>query len=270
MLKGKTIMRLHFIKASPCRNTTVFITDPAAPAAYAKIARLAMSAEYLAAEQAGFLVAPQDPKSVLRLAMSGGEFCGNATLALAALAVRQGLTDGTAFFVECSGAAQPLACTVRALPNGHWRARAEMPAGAGVRPLTLRVGETVYTGGVVELPGISHFVLPGPLAREQYAPLMEQLAAATVAEAYGVIPYTLVCEGTCRIVPYVYVPAAGSRVFEQACGSGSLSLGLWLHEQQGTAQLVVEQPGGELLVEAGAHSFIAAEVYFPCEGSLEI
>ncbi len=262
-------MQLHFIKASPCRNTTVFITDPAVRAQYGLIAGQVMSPEYLAAEQAGFLTDPQHPEALLRLEMAGGEFCGNATLALAALAVRQGRTDGKSFYVECSGAAEPLACTVLKLPRNRWRARAEMPAGDDVHPLTLQVGGQSYAGGLVILPGICHFVLPGSLPCSQYEPLMAQLSAAVRAEAYGIIPYEETSAAHYRIVPYVYVPAAGSRVFEQACGSGSLSLGLWLRHKTGLQYSEVAQPGGILTVETGKQNYITAEVYFPCEGILE-
>ena len=262
-------MQLHFIKASPCRNTTVFITDPTARAQYGLIAGQVMSPEYLAAEQAGVLTIPQHPESVLRLEMAGGEFCGNATLALAALAVRQGRTDGRIFYVECSGAAEPLVCTVVKLPRNRWRARAEMPAGEDVHPLTLQVGGQSYAGGFVLLPGICHFVLSGSLPRSQYAPLMAQLSAAVRAEAYGIIPYEEMSAAHYRIVPYVYVPAAGSHVFEQACGSGSLSLGLWLRYKTGLQYSEVAQPGGILTVETGKKNYITAEVYFPCEGTLE-
>ena len=84
-------MDVHFVKASPCRNTTALLEGDVAPEECAAIARLAMDSDYLAAEQAGFLAKPKEARSVLRLEMAGGEFCGNATLALAALAVKRGL-----------------------------------------------------------------------------------------------------------------------------------------------------------------------------------
>ncbi len=261
-------MEIHFVKASPCRNTTVFLEDAIGPEDYADIAKLAMDGDYLAAEQAGFLVAPQSAGSVLRLEMAGGEFCGNATLALAALAVKRGLAAAeTEFLVECSGAKTPLACVVEPRSRGRFLVGAEMPGAQSVAPLTLQAADRDFSGGLVELPGIRHFCFAAdvPPTRREYDDILDALIAAGGADAYGVIPYQR--QGTaCTIRPYIGVPETGSRVFEQACGSGSLALGCWL-ARDGGGRFTVSQPGGTIAVEPGVPS-IAATVYFPCEGSL--
>ena len=83
-------MELDFIKLSPLGNTTVFLRGKAAQEARAALLAEAMDYDHLAAEQAGVLVAPHAEEALLRIEMSGGEFCGNATLSAAALAAAEG------------------------------------------------------------------------------------------------------------------------------------------------------------------------------------
>ena len=111
-------MELDFIKLSPLGNTTVFLRGEAAQEARAALLAEAMDYDHLAAEQAGFLVAPHAEEALFRIEMSGGEFCGNATLSAAALAAADGAEDP--FLVECSGA--PGRRRVRSVQDIGWHA----------------------------------------------------------------------------------------------------------------------------------------------------
>ena len=262
-------MRLKFVKASPCRNTTVFLTDEVPQARYAEIARLALDSDYLAAEQVGFITAPHSAKAVRRLEMAGGEFCGNATLSLAAWLVREGLADGReSVWVECSGAGQPVCCEVTALPDEHFRVREELFLQAEVKETALKLGFKKYPGVLVTEPGITHFLYFGDCSEQEQLMLLDALEAKEQAEAYGVIACECLTGESYRIRPLVGVPAAGSRVFEQACGSGSMALGLWLAASEERSCVLVLQPGGSIFVETGAAVHITTEVYFPCEGTM--
>ena len=262
-------MELRFVKASPCRNTTVFVEDEAPLSARGEIARLAMDADVLAAEQVGFLVPPLFDGSALRVEMAGGEFCGNASLALGALAVARGLrVAGDSFFVECSGAARPLRVSAEAVSLGRWRGTVALSSEARISEAEFSVGGAAYRGAVVELPGICHFcVAAAPFPKETYEALMALLAARVSSDAYGIIPYREDGDGQYSIRPFVAVPAANSAVFEQACGSGSLALGHWLAKSEGRARLEVRQPGGTIRVEFAGGASISEEVYFPCAGT---
>ena len=144
-----------------------------------------------------------------------------------------------------------------------------MPAARRALPLTLQAAGREFVGGLVDLPGIAHFCVAAdtPPTPGEYDALLDALAAACEAEAYGIIPYRRQGPAAYTIRPYVGVPEAKSRVFEQACGSGSLALGTWLAKTTGGDRFAVSQPGGTIAVEPGVPS-IAATVYFPCEGSL--
>ena len=260
-------MELDFIKLSPLGNTTVFLRGEAAQEARAALLAEAMDYDHLAAEQAGFLVAPHSEEALLRIEMSGGEFCGNATLSAAALAAAEGAESP--FFVECSGAEDPLQAEAHPLGTGRWLARAEMPQAHEVRRISL---DGFSFGGAaicVSLLGIAHFVVEAAdLSAADYDALLARLMRETDADAYGVVPFERMGRDHFRIRPYVAVPSAKSRVFERACGSGSLALALAEGSERG--RIAVEQPGGTLFVETGKRFFLEGEVLISCRGTVEL
>ena len=265
-------MELDFIKLSPLGNTTVFLRGEAARDAHAALLCEAMDYDHLAAEQAGFLVAPHTGEALLRVEMAGGEFCGNATLSAAALAAAEGAASP--FFVECSGAAAPLHAEARHLGAGRWLARVEMPQAHELRRLSLEresLGAAALGGAAtcVALSGITHLVVEAAdLSAAGYDALLAFLMREAKADAYGIVPFERMGCDRFRIRPYVAVPSAKSRVFERACGSGSLALAL--AEGSADKRIAVEQPGGTLFVERGARLFLEGEVLISCRGTVEL
>ena len=260
-------MELDFIKLSPLGNTTVFLRGEAAQEARAALLAEAMDYDHLAAEQAGFLVAPHSEEALFRIEMSGGEFCGNATLSAAALAAAEGAESP--FLVECSGAEDPLRAEAHPLGAGRWLARAEMPQAHEIRRLSLDGFSFGGTAICVSLPGIAHLVVEAAdLSATDYDELLARLMRETDADAYGVVPFERMGRNHFRIRPYVAVPSAKSRVFERACGSGSLALALAEGSERG--RIAVEQPGGTLFVETGKRFFLEGEVLISCRGTVEL
>ncbi len=262
-------MELRFVKASPCRNTTVFVEDDIPASARGRVARIVMDEEVLAAEQVGWIVPPSSSDSTLRVEMAGGEFCGNASLALGALAVSRSMqAPGASFFVECSGADHPLRVRTESAGAGRWRGAVELFPEADISEVRLSAAGHTYTGAVVRLPGICHLCIESePFPRPVYEELLGRLAELADSEAYGIIPYRGEGDGRYSIRPFVAVPAAKSYVFEQACGSGSVALGHWLRRSEGRKELEIGQPGGTIRVEMGQRPSISEEVYFPCAGT---
>ncbi|AXH98247.1 hypothetical protein DV702_00150 [Sporosarcina sp. PTS2304] len=259
-------MKLDFIKASPSKNTTVFITNYVAPTHYAKIASGIMDDEHLHAEQAGFLVTPKDSNAVLRLEMSGGEFCGNAVLSAAAYCAYKGLTKDRTFLLEASGCDLPLECVVDEKSPTHFVARAEMPSPLSTTEIIIDVNGQNVTGNVVKLDGITHFLTDYWPTENQFNQLIEAVTHQIKDKAIGIIPYKQLKENEYEIWPFVYVTETGSKLFEQACGSGSLALGIHLSKGNQKNTLHIHQPGGIVHVETGGKNFISTDVRFTCEG----
>lgn len=226
-------------------------------------------------QQGGFLVPSQEESAVVRLEMSGGEFCINASLALAAQIAADyterklapvakfdkaalALDNSLTFTVEISGTDQLISAHVGRGVEGAWMTSVLLPLTDRVRQYE---GSVFIAGAdlpvkVVELEGISHFLVAGQrLSREQLAMprtemLRELIAAFGVAHhaAVGLMVYQDV-NNDALIDPLVWVRDVDTYVAESACGSGSLALALMKAKEAGTPafSFLVEQPSGENL-----------------------
>jgi diaminopimelate epimerase len=232
---------LRFYKAFPGGNPTILVLDPVAPHERAAVARVLMAAGHLQAEQVGFLDLGARP---VRLDMMGGEFCGNACRAAAAVMVMEGAglaPDGGGMCGELSvsGAARPVRLRVDGHGGDCW-AEMPLPAGDGVSELGPGLG-------LVRLPGIVHLCLDEGL--HAFPADFEGEAARLRArfgldgEAVGCIWYSAVAG--CAIRPVVWVRSTASTWYETGCGSGSLAVALWLGRRQNFPMaLEVRQPSG--------------------------
>ena len=74
-------MKLEYIKTDPTSNITVLVRTPVERAKQPEAAENIMAADRQC-EQVGFV---EESESGTRLQMMGGEFCGNASMSLAAV-----------------------------------------------------------------------------------------------------------------------------------------------------------------------------------------
>jgi diaminopimelate epimerase len=239
------VRTLRFYKVSPGGNATILILDPVPSLKRAEVSRLLMDAGHLQAEQVGFLDLQSQP---VRLDMMGGEFCGNACRAAAAVMARErvGLVPEGAELrgeLSVSGAKMPVQLKVAA--DGEFWVEMPMPetAAQGANGIT----ELEPGIGLVRLPGITHLCLD-----EERHPFAEDFASAAAAlrtrfgldgDAVGCIWYK--ASPVCAIKPVVWVRSTASTHFETGCGSGSLALALWLTRGQNfPTDLKVLQPSG--------------------------
>ena len=88
-------MEVKFIKASPTENMTLLIETPVAREKQLAVAERLIAYCSVYAEQAGYIEEAENPAAEKRLQMMAGEFCGNASLSLAAwLAKKKNLPIG--------------------------------------------------------------------------------------------------------------------------------------------------------------------------------
>lgn len=241
------VRALRFYKAVPGGNPTILILDPVEPGERASVSRTLMDAGHLQAEQVGFLDFAANP---VRLDMMGGEFCGNACRAAAAVMYREGVGLGRVGDELCgelmvSGVEHPVALRVDPAGSECW---VEMPL-----PETFSedgkggISELEPGIGLVRLPGIIHLCLD-----EELHPFAENFMLASAAlrarfgldaEAVGCIWYRT--SPVCTIKPVVWVRSTASTHYETGCGSGSLALALWLWRGKNfPTDLRVRQPSG--------------------------
>ena len=133
-------------------------------------------------------------------------------------------------------------------------------------------GRLSYTGDLFCMSALAQAVVTGDFRVQESARIRqnaEHLAPlwckALDAEALGLM-FLNETEGTMK--PLVYVPAAGTLVWENSCASGTTASGAFLAEQQSGAdlqrsiQISLKQPGGSLgiRVEKDGKLFLSGTV----------
>ncbi|QEK13087.1 diaminopimelate epimerase [Crassaminicella thermophila] len=250
-------MKLNFIKTNPTENMTVFVVDQIPRSKYIEVAQKIMNYNSIHAEQVGFIEKSSDVNNnaCVRLHMMGGEFCGNATRALAAtLAYKDHCTidklkDKMIIPLEVSGADEIIYCEVEATnDNTRFISSATMPLHKGVESCKIEYNENIYEGTLVHFSGIIHFIVNSRRieSKEAFFLKVKEKLNDLEYDALGIMFYN---EEDIYIEPLVYVRETESLVWERGCGSGTAALGVALsHQFKKSVDVVVKQPGGELKI----------------------
>lgn len=245
-------MKLNFIKANPTENMTIFISDPLPRAVYSDVANRLMDYSSLCGEQVGFIEKPTMEGSVSRLHMMGGEFCGNAARAFAALMVQQhpdGFSRENGAYqvpIEVSGSDNIVWAQVKELTDHLFDVRIQLPMFQSAAPFETHYNGVHYQGVLVEFDGISHVVLftGNDLPDEGLLRHIVREQEPLNVGAFGVMFYR---EEDTFMTPLVYVEDTKSVIWERSCGTGTAALGVALSiiGRRGV-DMQVNQPGGRL------------------------
>ncbi len=237
-------MTIDYIKLSPTGNITILVRTPVPRKHHVEIATVLL--HRVGGEQVGYIERPIGTDA--RLQMMGGEFCGNATMSLGAVLARdRGRSEPTNFVVEVSGCTSPVPCTVH--PDGpDWVGTVCMPLPRRVDSVALDTDGGPLRVPLVEMPGISHLILPLGLGASQLRRRLPEWNERLKADALGALTWN---EAASTIDPLVYVPSTGTIMREHGCGSGSAAVGSWLSERGMTdIRADIRQPGGVITVDA--------------------
>ncbi|MFC5060474.1 hypothetical protein [Saccharothrix xinjiangensis] len=241
------------MKLSPTQNMTLLVTTEHPEGEHRDIARQIMAYEHVHAEQVGFVQKPESPDADISLRMAGGEFCGNACMALAALTVAEEgphAGDPVDVVLEASGTEDLVVCRV-VKRSAEYVCELAMPVPRAVERSALT--DDVGSGSAfVRYDDSLHVVIEtGRLDRATRE--KAQLLAARLGEAWNVslVGVMLYNPDSGRLTPLVHVPLLGSMVWERGCGSGTASLGAYLAWKNNTSVATsVIQPGGVMKVAA--------------------
>ena len=247
-------MEVKFAKMNPTQNMTILVESPVPRSRHRQTARGLMDYGGVYAEQVGFIEDASDPTAWARLQMMGGEFCGNALMSLAALlALDRNLPQkiNADIPLESSGAQGLVKVSVMPGAAGI-KCSLELPPPRSVSRAFLKAGNRRLNPTVVDLDGITHFVLPADQAKGWEAARAEETlrrwAEECPSEAAGLILFDA---DDCSIKPLVLVKTTGSLVWERGCGSGTAAVGAMLAEEaRKTVKVKVAQPGGVITVRA--------------------
>lgn len=252
-------MEIKFVKINPTQNMTILVESPISRKDQPTIASQLMNYDSVFAEQVGFIEAPLFyPDSWARIQMMGGEFCGNATLSLAALLSIDRdlpLEIQTQIPIESSGTEQLIQCEVTRKED-HILTSLTLPTPSKIGLTTLMLEERSYDLTVVYLDGITHIILPVQSVTQEDIYFAEKATQAWQnrfeTDALGLM---LLEEKEYRITPLVYVKSTDSLIWERGCGSGTAAIGAYLaHKAQQSINAPIAQPGGDIVVKVGYSS----------------
>ncbi len=258
-------MEIEFIKTSPTQNMTILVKTPVPREKQLALAERLIAYDSVYAEQAGYIEEPENPRAAKRLQMMAGEFCGNASLSLAAwLARKDGLAVGETreYLLEVSGADGLVPCEITKEAYGFF-GRAKMPLPERIEERAFRLeGEELRLTAVV-FEGITHVIVPAELWKEDAERKAETAVrlwteALPDGAAFGLL---LLDENEYTLKPLVYLKGI-SMIWERGCGSGTAAVGAYLAWKNRKAVSVgLQQPGGKMRAEAGYQDGVISALY---------
>lgn len=245
---------VDFIKFNPTQNMTILVKTKHLTEQYSRIASRLMSYDSVHAEQVGFIEQAQQDGARAHLQMAGGEFCGNACMALAAwLAWENGLgpNERTEVRLGVSGAEGLVNCRVNRLADEYY-CQLDMPVPQRLEQRTISYEGSEWNLAMVRYPDFLHVVIEAEIicedSRKRAESLAKLLGSVSEWSMVGILLYQPVRN---ELAPLIYVPELDSLVWERGCGSGTASVGAYLAwKQQKDTSVEIRQPGGTIHVDA--------------------
>ncbi|RJQ35253.1 hypothetical protein C4568_01380 [Candidatus Parcubacteria bacterium] len=175
-------------------------------------------------EQVGFWMPAKTQKAAGRLEMAGGEFCGNATRALASI-----INKKKSFFLETSGLREPV----------------KVQASQRKSSVTLPLSAFRIKKDVCSLPGITHILNSRSITKRKAKEMLRSKHLLS-RKASGVIGYKKTREGAYEITATVWVRDIRTLYDETACASGTAALAYRCWKLEGVRKLRIKQPSGAI------------------------
>lgn len=264
-------MELNFVKMNPAGNTTIFIFDQLPHPIHGKVSQYLMKSNCLCADQVAFIEKPKSSSASAHLQMMGGEFCGNALRALAALLFLKGYpkickqkeTETDISINRCDYAVVPLEISgydgvikaeVKVIDsiNRILLSKAPIPVPLKIKKVNFDLVCLNLTkeGTVVEFPGITHVVFQDITPEKKIVfDVQKQLRMMGAdVDVLGIMFYQPNQE---TMTPLVYVRVSDSLVWEGSCGSGSVAVAstIAMERKESIKNLKLKQPGGEIEID---------------------
>ncbi|MEJ7542256.1 histidine racemase CntK [Staphylococcus intermedius] len=246
---GITLEIVHFSKFNPSGNMTVLVDSQHDPADYARIAQQLMQTSHVGCEQVGFIV-DDEGDIPHQLVMSGQEFCGNGTLSFIRYLKDRKLLSGSSFHLQVSGLDEPVACAVDEARNQY---ETTLPKPHHIEEKHYTIDDVLFEGLEIQYDTYQHFVCPITVWSDKLATSVEAFVRAQPwpehLTAVGMMLYDTLHQ---RLYPLIYVPQVDSMIWEQSCGSGTGSVGIYevYRHQLDHVEKEIAQPGGALSVIA--------------------
>lgn len=240
--------KIEYVKVKPTQNMTILVLSEVFENKQ-NIASQLMSYQSVHAEQVAYIRQPNTSTSDAQLEMSGGEFCGNACMALATYLVKEKLNKNQTLLLEVSRTDQVIKCSVNQKVDGYW-CEVSMPSPYRIHSYQINHLEKEWSGTLVHYSDAVHFILEiKDWTQSEVESLTIYLHGQFPKSVVGILLYNI---DTQVMYPVIYVSKVGSLVWEKGCGSGTGSIGAYLSDKfQRDVSVGVQQPEG--VIEVTTH-----------------
>ena len=230
--------------ADPTGNITLLAEGSFRAEDYPALAKRLLAAEP-EAEQVGFLEDLSPGHVSLR--MAGDEFCGNAALSSAALALKKtGLPKG-GISVDVYGLSSSLDAIVSQIGEDRYAGLIQMPSPEEILTRTFVWDGRSYDLPVVRFPGITHILTTQPFEKAFAETVIRKWCGELGASALGIMQ---IDAERGNLLPLVYVSAIDTLYWESSCASGTCAAAFWSASLQGRGGTFrFSEPGGVLGAE---------------------
>lgn len=245
---------INFIKFNPTQNMTVLVQTSHPIEEHRHIASKIMSYESVYAEQVGFIEKAVKHGAAAHLQMAGGEFCGNACMALAALIASENElqhNDRMEIVLEASGTDHLVMCQVQKNAD-EYCCQVDMPLPKKIEQRTITYDGHDLDIVIVRYQDFIHIVMEveqfNKAVRKRAQALAKLLGITLGSNLIGILLFK---SDSGELAPLIYVPSLDSMIWERGCGSGTASLGAYLAwKNKGAIAAQIRQPGGTIRVTA--------------------
>lgn len=240
-------MDVNYFLCNPTGNITALVESEVKVELHSKIGEMILAKEPTC-EQVGFILPPENGSDIT-LRMAGGEFCGNATMSVAAFFCKKnGLSDGEEkeVFVRVIGTKENVRVFVKK-EKGEYYGKVDMPKPRKIYDYKFTFESHNYIYPVVEFESISHVIIEDDVPVYMPEQCIKYWCDSLKAKALGLM---LLNKDKTALRPLVYVKEPESLTWESSCGSGTTAVAAFLSKKSNNpVSLSLSEPGGILSVE---------------------
>ncbi len=260
-------MKLDYYLFNPTGNVTAFVSLPVSSRLHGKAVNTILETEP-SCEQVGFVSAFRDNNITIR--MSGGEFCGNASITLGAyycMEKRINEAEIAVNFEECE-----ISCKVniKKLPDNSFSGNVKMPKPLSILNRKYSLGGKTYTFPTVDYGNITHIICEGKPEKQTAETAVKKWCEENKFKALGIMFYN---KENQSITPLVFVNESKTLFWESSCASGTAAVGEYLFSNEKECrEYSFNEPKGKLKIKINENGelFLFGNVKFIGKKSINI
>ena len=235
----------EFYLVNPNNNITVLVESQFSAEVQPFVAKRLLNKEK-SGEQVGFIIDEKSDSFDIKIRMSGGEFCGNACMAAAAVYLSKIKEPKQLVRVSISGCDSPVNVIIKEKDADGYLCCVQMPKTLSIGEITAVISGKECILPIVHFKGISHIFIKEKLGRGEAETLIKNMSQELKTDALGLM---FISEDYSSLTPLVYVPKADTLYWENSCASGTAALGEYLLKvNPDLLPITVSEPGGKLKI----------------------